>query len=393
MACLPCIKPFMDLVVFSHLRWDFVYQRPQHLISRFAREHRVWFLEEPILGDDSQAFLERSPREGQLEVCRPHLPHGLSEVESWTLQRELLDELIAEEKITNLVTWYYSPMAMNFSRHLAPLATVYDCMDELSAFRGAPPGLRAAEAELFRRADLVFTGGHRLYEAKKRQHSNVFAFPSSIDALHFQQARRIKHDPEDQREIPHPRLGFAGVIDERLDIQLLRAAAAMRPAWHFVMIGPVVKISQEDLPQAKNIHYLGAKDYKQLPFYMAGWDVGILPFARNEATKFISPTKTPEYLAAGLPVVSTYIRDVARPYGQKKLAKIVNTPEAFIAASERLLAHKHDAQRLREVDAFLAGNSWDITWESMKQLLGKATLAKAGGMKDEEGISVNASVS
>ncbi len=386
----------MDLVIFSHLRWDFVYQRPQHLISRFARENQVWFFEEPILDGEAQAFLEVSQREGHLKVCQPHLPLGLSEGESWMLQRELLDELISEQGMTDLAAWYYSPMAVNFSRHLSPIVTVYDCMDELSGFRGAPPGLRAAEAELFRRADLVFTGGQRLYESKKRQHSNVFAFPSSIDAPHFQQARTIKDDPEDQREIPHPRLGFAGVIDERLDIELLAAAAAMRPEWHFVMIGPVVKIRQEDLPQAQNIHYLGARDYKRLPSYMAGWDLGILPFARNEATKFISPTKTPEYLAAGLPVVSTYIRDVARPYGQKKLAKIVNTPEAFIAASERLLPRKHDARRLQEVDEFLASNSWDITWQRMNKLLHKAIASKAGGVnnvQDDEEVAVNASVS
>jgi UDP-galactopyranose mutase len=262
-------------------------------------------------------------------------------------------------------------MAMEFSRHLTPAAIVYDCMDELSAFRGAPPGLRNAEAELFRRADLVFTGGQSLYESKKQQHPNVHAFPSSIDALHFQQARKIQGDPPDQEHIPHPRLGFAGVIDERLDTELLAAAAALRPDWHFVMLGPVVKVAAEDLPHAPNIHYLGAKHYQQLPAYMAGWDLGMLPFARNQSTRFISPTKTPEYLAAGLPVVSTNIRDVMRPYGQRKLAKIANEPHGFVAACVRLIPKKHDAERLRTTDAFLATNSWDITWERMNKLLRK----------------------
>lgn len=361
----------MHFVVFSHLRWDFVYQRPQHLISRFARQHRVWFFEEPIFGSE-RATLQTEARDAHLTVCRPLLPDGLSDQEICATQRELLDRLIAEQRIEALTAWYYTPMAMLFSRHLTPAATVYDCMDELSAFRGAPPGLRSAEAELFRRADLVFTGGQSLYESKKHQHPNVHAFPSSIDALHFQQARKPQADPQDQEAIPHPRLGFAGVIDERLDTELLSAIAALRPDWHFVMLGPVVKIRPEDLPQAANIHYLGAKDYKQLPAYMAGWDLGILPFARNESTRFISPTKTPEYLAAGLPVVSTNIRDVMRPYGQQKLVKIANEAHGFVASCARLIPRKNDAERLRRADEFLATNSWDITWERMNKLLQEA---------------------
>lgn len=381
----------MDLIVFSHLRWDFVYQRPQHLISRFARQGGVFFFEEPIFGGQS-CFLQTEARESHLTVCRPLLSDGLSDEEIWATQRRLLDEMITEHGVQSFATWYYTPMAMNFSRHLVPAATVYDCMDELSAFRGAPPGLRSAEAELFRRADLVFTGGESLYHSKKHQHPNVHAFPSSIDALHFEQARKPQPDPADQANIPHPRLGFAGVIDERLDVQLLAAVAGLRPDWHFVMVGPLVKIRSEDLPRAANIHYLGAKDYKQLPAYMAGWDLGILPFARNEATRFISPTKTPEYLAAGLPVVSTNIRDVTRPYGQQRLAKIADKPEAFVAACARMIPKKHDPERLRRSDAFLATNSWDITWERMNQLLRKAIQENAAvalsGMESTRAIQL-----
>lgn len=366
----------MDFVVFSHLRWDFVYQRPQHLISRFARQNRTWFFEEPVF-DVEFPYLEEAAREGHLTVCRPHLPKGLSENEIWIRERELLDVLLQEHGIEHFVAWYYTPMAMHFSGHLKPDATVYDCMDELSGFRGAPPGLRSAEAELFRRAHMVFTGGQSLYEAKKQQHSNVHAFPSSIDAQHFQQARQKQREPEDQQGIGRPRIGFAGVLDERLDLELLRAAADLRPQWQFVMLGPVVKIKQEDLPRAANIHYLGAKDYKDLPAYMSGWSMGMMPFARNEATRFISPTKTPEYLAAGLPVVSTSIRDVIRPYGERKLVEIADDPEAFVEACERLLTQKDDAQRLSETDSFLAQNSWDIAWERMNRLL-QETLHRRG---------------
>ncbi|HEY0564865.1 MAG TPA: glycosyltransferase [Terriglobales bacterium] len=297
------------------------------------------------------------------------MPEGLSEQQAFAVQHQLLDELLENQQVTDPALWYYTPMAINFSRHLRASVTVYDCMDELSAFRGAPPGLRDAEAELFQRADLVFTGGQSLYESKKTQHHNVHAFPSSIDADHFKAARHILEEPVDQRHIPHPRLGFAGVLDERLDTQLIEQCAQLRPDWQFVMVGPVVKISDNDLPHAPNLHYLGGKDYKELPAYMAGWDIGLLPFARNESTRFISPTKTPEYLAAGLPAVSTSIRDVVRPYGELGIVKIADAPEEFIAACETLLPLKNDANRMRCVDALLAQNSWDITWHKMSALM------------------------
>ncbi len=378
----------MDLLVFSHLRWDFVYQRPQHLISRFAKDNRVWFFEEPLFGDEGR-LLRTSAREDQLTICVPHLPHGLSEQEIWDSQRDLLTELVVSNGIHEYACWYYNPMAVNFTRQLTPAATVYDCMDELSGFRGAPPGLCQAEQELFRRADLVFTGGQSLYESKRTQHSSVHAFPSSIDASHCQHARTPQDHPEDRGQLPHPRIGIAGVIDERLDIDLLRNAAELRPEWHFVMIGPVVKISHDDLPKTANIHYLGGKDYRDLPHYMAGWDIGMLPFARNEATKFISPTKTPEYLAAGLPVISTSIRDVVRPYGERKLAEIADDAEAFIAACEGLLQVKHDTSRKAQTDAFLSGNSWDMTWSKMNELLVNAILVKR---RAQSGESANVSM-
>jgi UDP-galactopyranose mutase len=257
---------------------------------------------------------------------------------------------------------------MSWTGHLQAIATVYDCMDELSAFKGAPRALKDREAELFERADLVFTGGQSLYEVKRHQHQNVYAFPSSIDAQHFAQARSLSDEPADQKEIPHPRLGFFGVIDERFDIELVDAIARMRPDWQLVMIGPVVKIDPAELPHRANIHYLGSKDYKALPSYLAGWDVALLPFARNESTRFISPTKTPEYLAAGCPVVSTSIRDVVRPYGESGLVHIADTPAEFVAGVEAALSEDDEA-RLKQVDAFLAQTSWDRTWGRMAGLI------------------------
>jgi UDP-galactopyranose mutase len=246
-------------------------------------------------------------------------------------------------------------------------------MDELSAFKGAPSSLHTRERQLFDRCDLVFTGGQSLYEAKRSQHKSVHAFPSSIDSAHFQRARTITQEPDDQRNIPHPRLGFFGVIDERFDIELLDSVARARPDWHFVMIGPVVKIDPATLPRHNNVHYLGGKDYQELPEYLSGWDVALLLFARNEATRFISPTKTPEYLAAGKPVVSTSIRDVVRPYGQLGLVKVADTSDDFIQAVEEMLGANENerSQWLERVDSFLSGMSWDQTWAEMSQLIEK----------------------
>jgi UDP-galactopyranose mutase len=242
-------------------------------------------------------------------------------------------------------------------------------MDELSAFKGAHSDLPALEKQLFRQVDLVFTGGQSLYEVKRGQHPAVYAFPSSIDASHFGKARTTVNEPEDQAHIPHPRLGFFGVIDERFDVELLDEVAAQRPDWNFVIIGPIVKIHPETLPKHANIHYLGGKKYNELPEYLAGWDVALLLFARNESTRFISPTKTPEYLAAGKPVISTSIRDVVRPYGEMKLVEITDTADEFIHAAEKLLSRSDRSEWLQKVDAFLENISWDKTWAQMSDLI------------------------
>lgn len=388
-ALSPQLSGDFDLVCLSHLRWDFVYQRPQHLLSRCAKERRVFFIEEPIF-DDGPARLDVSTREDGVCVVIPHLPTGeISEVTRDAVLQGLIDSLFESRAIKNYALWYYTPMALAFTRHLKPLAIIYDCMDELSAFKGAPPALREREAELFKRADLVFTGGQSLYEAKRHQHPHIYAFPSSIDAAHFAQARAITEDPADQSNIARPRLGFFGVIDERFDIELLDGLAAARPEWQLVMIGPVVKIDPADLPRRENIHYLGGKSYKELPAYLAGWDVALLLFARNESTRYISPTKTPEYLAAGKPVVSTSIRDVVRPYGQQGLVHIADTVEDFVAAVEAAM-NEDERERLRRVDAFLAQTSWDRTWANMNELIEAVVSAHLVPVTAEQTVRVTA---
>jgi UDP-galactopyranose mutase len=358
-----------DVVCFSHLRWDFVFQRPQHLLTRCARERRVFFVEEPVWVNESMS-LDVQHRGDGLTVVVPRLPEGLSsEVATTAVMKELMTRLFAEQGIENYLFWYYTPLALKFTQHLSPIASIYDCMDELSAFKGADSRLAEYERELFKKVDLVFTGGQSLYEAKQNQHHSVHAFPSSIDRKHFAQGRDGSLEPADQQLIPHPKLGFFGVIDERFDIDLLDALARQKPDWQFVMVGPVVKIDPDSLPRHKNIHYLGSKKYDELPAYLSGWDIALLLFARNDSTRFISPTKTPEYLAAGKPVISTSITDVIRPYGELGLVQIADDPDQFIEAAERYLAEPSDNQWMTKVDSYLSTMSWDQTWRQMSTLI------------------------
>ncbi len=260
-------------------------------------------------------------------------------------------------------------MALAYTTTFNPFVTVYDCMDELSAFKFAPPEMKVFEQQLFEKADLVFTGGNNLYNAKKEHHHNIHSFPSSIDKAHFRSARDHKEEVEDQSAIPRPRLGFFGVIDERFDIELIRQAADAKPEWHFVLVGPVTKIDVSTLPQNSNIHYLGAKTYGELPSYLSGWDIAMIPFAINESTRFISPTKTPEYLAGGKPVISTAITDVINPYHDLGLVHIINNAEDLvqIATSELGIADK--SEWLAKVDEYLGAISWDATWAKMDDLI------------------------
>jgi UDP-galactopyranose mutase len=367
-----------SVLCLSHLRWNFVFQRPQHLLSRCAREHDVVFFEEPVF-DAKEPELEVSTSSQGVRVAVPHLAPGTPMEIVEAEQRRMIDRIVQHElNGQRPVLWYYTPMPIAFTEQVRARAVVYDCMDELSLFKGAPAVLKEREKLLLEEADVVFTGGHSLYEHKRShsQHHNIHPFPSSVDVPHFARGRQELPQPPDQAGIPTPRVGFFGVIDERMDIELVGQLAEMRPDLHFVMIGPVVKIDPADLPRRPNIHYLGGKSYDELPAYLAGWDVAILPFARNESTRFISPTKTPEYLAAGKPVVSTSIRDVVQPYGRDGLAWIADTASEFSAAIDEALASDRLA-RLAHVDEFLSSLSWDRTWTDMWNLVVQAIRTRA----------------
>jgi UDP-galactopyranose mutase len=349
------------LLCFSHLRWDFVFQRPQQVMTRLSEQFRVIFWQEPVTSD-RDGLERRRLADWDVEVVTP-LTRGESLTDD-ALRAEL-DALLAETG-RPAVAWYYTPMMLGFSRHLAPPCTVYDCMDELANFRFAPPDLLTREAELLEAADLVFTGGYSLFDAKRERHPQVFPFPSSVDKPHFARARLAQR--EDSKR---PLFGFFGVIDERMDLELIDAVCAARPDWDFELVGPVVKIDAADLPQRPNLRFPGSCQYQDLPATIARWDVALMPFALNEATEFISPTKTPEYLAAGKPVVSTSIRDVVRTYGGLEAVRVADGPQAFESACEAALELARGDGRgwLDQADALLADMSWDNTVRAMAEKL------------------------
>ncbi len=354
-----------DLVCFSHLRWDFVYQRPNHLMARAARDRRVFFVEEPLLADNSGYRVE--VRENVV-IITPSIRAGLDVEGATAALRGVIDAVLRQYAIRSPVLWYYTPMALPWTRHIHAAVVVYDSMDHLAGFLGAPTDLLGLEDQLIRRADLVFTGGRQLQRRLADRHPAVHRFASSVDAAHFATARERIGEPPDQVAIPSPRIGYAGVIDERIDLSLIAGVAAARPGWQIVLLGPTAKIDPAAIPSAENIHRLGKKDYSELPAYLSGWGVGWMPFALNDATRYISPTKTPEYLAAGLPVVSTSITDVIDPYGRAGLVEIADDVRSSIEAIARALRADLAMHRSRS-DAFLAADSWDRTWESMAALI------------------------
>lgn len=360
------------IICFSHLRWDFVLQRPQHLMKRFGQTRQVYFFEEFIPTEHHSAYLEFHPYAGtDIVSVRPRLPRDWDEAAREAGLAQLLDLLLRLHRIVRPVLWFYSPVMFGFARHVEASAVVYDCMDELANFRFAPAGLKQLEAELMARADLVLTGGVSLFEARRHQHDNIHAFPSGVDVAHFASVRAGIPAAHDIAALPGKKLGFYGVVDERIDLALLDQLAQARPEWSIIIVGPLAKIEHRDLPSQPNLHFVGQRRYDELPAYLAGWDIALMPFAISDATRFISPTKTPEYLAAGLPVVSTPVPDVVSTYGDLDGVAIASTIEQFVAACDSaLLLDK--AQFLPAVDRRLAAMSWDETFRRISGLLDEA---------------------
>jgi len=367
------------LVVFSHLRWNFVYQRPQHLLSRLARHYPVVYVEEP-LPTDGEAYLKSSRPSAGIEVLRPYTPVAAPGFHDDQLA--CLDALLADHWQTSIgddyAVWFYTPMALPLLGDLRPRAIVYDCMDELSHFKNAPRQMRQRETALMKLADVVLTGGPSLYEAKRSQHPRTICLPSAVDADHYalDPSRIDPAHSERAAEVQgpkiKPRLGFFGVIDERFDVPLLGQIAEAEPDWEFVMVGPVVKIDPAALPRNPNIRWLGQQPYELLPYLIADWDVCLMPFAMNESTRFISPTKTLEYLAAGKPIVSTPVRDVVGMFGD--VVRVADDADGFLRACREVLALDPSVQQTAAAAAQARArqHSWENAAATAHQALDEA---------------------
>lgn len=365
----------MDLVCFSQFRWDYVYQRPQHLLTRLATNYRVFYIEEPLFHDGDDRC-EVTLTQSNIWRVIPMLSAHKSERNKISRQRSLLNSLFSVMNINEYIFWYYSPMALKFTDHFSPVKIIYDCVDEFSAQNNFDLVSKSIEKKLLNKSDVVFAAGTSLYNKKKEQHKNVHLIPGSIDKDHFAKSRLQLIDPPDQVGIPHPRIGFFGVIDEKFDCELLKEVAEARPDWHFILIGPLLKVNRADLPDRKNIHYLGGKSYNILPKYLSRWDIAMIPLKVNETTSYKNPIKTAEYLAGGKPVVSTSIPDVVKLFGEKKLVRIVNTPYQFVNAVEHQLHGKDKKLWLKNVDEQLSTTSWDKTFARVLKLINAVTQPK-----------------
>jgi glycosyltransferase involved in cell wall biosynthesis len=328
-------------------------------------------------------FFERFAPLAGIEVLRPHTPlrpTGYSD-EQLPYIAELLTDYLIDFNIAEYDVWFYTPLALPLLGELEPRLVVYDCMDELASFAHAPPQMLERERALLRQADVVLCGGPSLHDAKRTLHPHAVCLPSAVDVEHFSARSSLPEDP--QAQLPRPRLGFYGVVDERLDIDLIATLADADPDWQIVMVGPVVKISAADLPRRPNLHWTGQEKYERLPLWVAGWDVCLVPFAINEATRFISPTKTLEYMAAGKPVVSTPIKDVLRLYGEA--VAVGNDHDEFVRACRRALEESALERRLRvsRMQNMVRQSTWDAAARNVNQLLQDAGQRRDAALERE----------
>lgn len=357
------------LIVHSHLRWDFVWQRPQQFLSRLSLNRRVLFCEGPLLFEEEEKMphytLRQDPNFPNVTVMQTHLPASHFQDGRWVddMRLGLLKEALCGPlygQFEEPIQWFYDPMAVPaFLHKLHEVAVVYDCMDELSQFKFAPPEIIERERLLLSAADVVFTGGRKMWESKSRFNKNCHFYGCGVDVAHFSQALQENTElPDDIASIAAPILGYFGVIDERLDYELLARLADAQPEWNICMVGPVCKIDPAELPQRPNLHWLGGKEYADLPAYAKAFDISLMPFAMNEATEFINPTKALEYMATGTPIVSSPVPDVVSNFSS--VTQIAHTADEFIECCRQALTSPDKSSRER---GFKMAN--DNTWEAI----------------------------
>ncbi|HSU55816.1 MAG TPA: glycosyltransferase [Candidatus Dormibacteraeota bacterium] len=353
------------IIVHSHLCWDWVWQRPQQFVSRLSKRHKILFVEtvapDPALVVPAARFrqVEKYPNTTILTVQFPAWRWGDGAYVD-SERRRIVQQFVAGpgSEFENPVQWFYDPMAVPaFAGQMGERLTVYDCMDELSRFRCAPPEMSVREAKLLALADVVFTGGRKLWESKRRHHENCHFYGCGVDVAHFGKALKPETPIATQLEsLSKPVLGYFGVVDERLDYDLIARLADANPEWSVAIVGPVLKVEEASLPRRANLHWLGGQPYADLPSFCKGFNICLMPFALNEATEFINPTKALEYMATGRPIISSAVPDVVANFGE--VVHVADDVEEFISLCRKATA-RPDAERTRRGLAKARENTWE----------------------------------
>jgi glycosyltransferase involved in cell wall biosynthesis len=383
------------IIVHCHLRWEGVWQRPQQFLSRLSKRHEILFVEGPLLHDSNEPphyTLKSAPEHPAITIMQTHFPSSRFQDGQWVDEKrlELLKEALngpLKGKFNRPIQWFYDPMAA--PAHMGKvndIAIVYDCMDELSQFRFAPPEIITRERQLLANADVVFAGGRKMCESKSRYNRNCHFYGCGVDVKHFSRARLPETQiPEDvsfgEGQLV---LGYFGVVDERLDYDLIAKLADANASWHIAMIGPTCKVDPAALPQRPNIHWLGRREYAQLPEYTKGFDVSLMPFALNEATEYINPTKALEYMATGRPIVSTAVPDVVSNFNT--VVKIARTPEEFVEMCSTECLEPDEAAVARGIQ-MAADNQWDSIVQKLEGHIDDALKKKTGEVKPESAVA------
>ena len=356
------------LIVLSHIRWSFVCQRPQHLLTRLASWFDVYVVEEPVFVDGEPALMSATHQNG-VEVLTPRTREFASGFHDSQLNalRPLLAEFMASRGLGEPLVWLTTPMALPLVADLEPLAVVYDCLDDVAAPGNAEPVRAAREKALMQLADIVLNGGPSAHALRHGTHPRLHCLAGAVDAAHFAPEHLDGDDVESSvaaelhRGLPRPRLGFFGVVDQRLDLALVAGLAERRPDWQFVMAGPVVGLDPATLPRRPNLRWAGLQRYEALPHLMSHWDVCLLPFVVDETTRLLNPTQTLEYLAGGKPGVGTPVPDLVSLHGAA--VRIAADVDGVVAAVQALLDEPAPAraERRARAQAQVDAGSWDVT--------------------------------
>jgi len=373
------------IICFSHLTWDRnLFQRPQQLMLRFSKRFNVLY----VSGYSCRQFfidLFRRKKTHSYHVTdnlAVYSPFALPPIKKYSsitirLNKILLSFLVKRRlkklKFKDPILWIYHPRYIDAIGKFKEELIIYDCMDDftslLSDYEDRERNIKDERA-LLKKADMVFAGGYSIAELKRDSREHIHVFPSAVEIYHFKKARSDNLEmPDDITDIPHPILGYWGAIDERVDHELLKRLAMKHPEWSIVLLGPIVRHKAGDLSylkEIKNIFWLGPKDYSLLPNYAKAFDVCLIPFVLSREGKFLSPTKTLEYLATGKPVVSTPITDVVRFYDG--VVGIADGPDEFGMAVRRCMEEDNASMKQKRI-CFTENKSWEDTAEKMEKLI------------------------